>query len=87
MFKWICKWCRGYRRLYWAIAAIRNDTDKHQYFYSSVPGQQVMIYCTEDTINDYIKNHDLSHYSDEIITKLHKATVNELIKFFNYNND
>ena len=72
--------------LFLAIAAIRNDTDIHQYFYSNGAGYELMIYCPVDDMNEYLKTIDPNNYHEGALEKIHKATVQELLNFFDYTN-
>ena len=75
--------CGTNEDLFLAIAALRDDTDKNQWFASNYFDKNMnpdsFVKCTTDDYKEffgdcpYIRNYD----------DYHKATVNELIKFFN----
>lgn len=54
--------------LFLALAALRNDTDKKQWFIHDYQYQKVWIFS------------DMEHYGDELFA--HKATVDEIIEHF-----
>ena len=59
--------CGTNEELFLAIAALRDDSDKHQYF-------------VDDFDNDIWQK---SEWNNANLTKCHKATVEELIEHFN----
>lgn len=67
--------CGFNEELFLAIAALRDDTDKHQWF---TDGDK-WILCPEIKFSTYWAYNDVDINTDTI----HKATVNELIEHFN----
>ena len=67
--------CGFNEELFLAIAALRNDTDKNQWF---TDGDK-WILCPEIKFSTYWAYNDVDINTDTI----HKATVNELIEHFN----
>lgn len=71
--------CNGYihcgfnEELFLAIAALRNDTDKYQWFTDG----DLWFKCGDEMCDETI-----DYYLNEYSRKLHKATVNELIEHF-----
>ena len=66
--------CRTNEELFLAIAALRDDTDKFQWF---TDGNK-WILCPEIKFSTYWAYNDVDINTDTI----HKATVNELIEHF-----
>jgi hypothetical protein len=66
--------CGFNEELFLAIAALRDDTDKHQWF---TDGDK-WILCPEIKFSTYWAYNDVDINTDTI----HKATVNELIEHF-----
>lgn len=67
--------CRTNEELFLAIAALRDDTDKFQWF---TDGNK-WILCPEIKFSTYWAYNDVDINTDTI----HKATINELIEHFN----
>lgn len=67
--------CGFNEELFLAIASLRNDTDKNQWF---TDGDK-WILCPEIKFSTYWAYNDVDINTDTI----HKATVNELIEHFN----
>ena len=67
--------CGTNEELFLAIASLRNDTDKNQWF---TDGDK-WILCPEIKFSTYWTYNDVDINTDTI----HKATVNELIEHFN----
>lgn len=67
--------CGFNEELFLAIAALRDDTDKYQWF---TDGDK-WILCPEIKFSTYWAYNDVDINTDTI----HKATVNELIEHFN----
>ena len=67
--------CGTNEELFLAIASLRNDTDKNQWF---TDGDK-WILCPEIKFSTYWAYNDVDINTDTI----HKATVNELIEHFN----
>ena len=68
--------CGENEKLFLALAALRNDTDIHQYFTDG----------TKWVISDIHSLFELKEYFEEVgfnYSKTHKATVEELINHFN----
>lgn len=70
-----CIDCGTNEELFLAIASLRNDTDKNQWF---TDGDK-WILCPEIKFSTYWAYNDVYINTDTI----HKATVNELIELFN----
>lgn len=66
--------CGTNKELFLAIAALRDDTDKHQWF----TDENKWIQCSEIKFSTYWVYNDIDMNLDAI----HKATVNELIEHF-----
>lgn len=76
---WGSDWidCGTNEDLFLAIAALRDDTDKNQWFKSYLFDK--FVKCNEDEFHDIIKLKDMSIDFKYIY---HKATVKELIEHF-----
>lgn len=61
--------------LFLAIAALRDDSDKHQYFTNGV----FWIKCSQLELKHELDNN----YEEFCVADFHKATVQELIEYFN----
>lgn len=59
--------CKNNKELFFAVAALRDDSDKHQWF-------------VDDFDNSIWQK---SEWNNANLTKCHKATVQELIEHFN----
>ena len=79
--------CGENEELFFAIAALRNDTDKYQWFYSTGwtdfegnPLPDKWVFCDQDTLEHFawVNNSPNSYKAG-----WKKATVEELIKFYN----
>lgn len=75
--------CKDNEELFLAIASLRNDTDKNQWFVYDSTDCVIEKYrhyewfiCTEDNIEDML-------FYDSNYLNTHKATVEELIEHFN----
>lgn len=66
--------CGTNEELFLAIAALRDDTDKYQWFTDG----DLWILCPEIKFSTYWVYNDIDVNTDTI----HKATVNELIEHF-----
>ena len=67
--------CKKNKELFFAVAALRDDSDKFQYFTNGV----FWIKC-----NQLELKHELDNYYGEFcVAEFHKATVEELIEHFN----
>lgn len=75
-----CIDCGTNEQLFLAIAALRNDTDKNQWFvYKS---KSHWWFCTD--FDTFKQDYESSNEDTELkVEDWHKATVEELIKFFN----
>lgn len=71
--------CDTNEDLFLAIAALRDDTDKNQYFKHN--SKNHFYKCDMDSFKDYFD--DCNKELDDHIEDYHKATVEELIEFFN----
>ena len=65
--------CGTNEELFLAIAALRNDTDKYQWFTDG----DLWFKCGDEMCDETI-----DYYFNEYSRKLHKASVNELIEHF-----
>ena len=78
--------CGDNEELFLAIAALRDDTDKHQWFYSTGwtdfegnPLPDKWVFCDQDTLEHFAwVNNSPNSYK----TGWKKATVEELIEHF-----
>ena len=66
--------CGSNEELFLAIAALRDDTDKFQYFTNGV----FWIKCSQLELKHELDNN----YEEFCVADFHKATVEELIKHF-----
>lgn len=71
--------CNYNEDLFLAIAALRDDTDKNQYFKHN--SKSHFYKCDMNSFKDYFD--DCNKELDDHIEDYHKATVEELIDFFN----
>ena len=72
--------CGTNEDLFLALAALRNDSDKYQFFTDGIHWE---IYPLEGFINnDMIRKWELRYNELGVKYKLHKATVQELIQHF-----
>lgn len=69
--------CGTNEELFLAIAALRDDTDKYQWFTDGVIWEQCPFY--ENSFFNHMYEND---FYEELINKYHKATVGELINHF-----
>ena len=67
--------CGTNEELFLAIAAMRDDTDKHQWFTNDV----FWIKCSQLDLKHELDNN----YEEFCVADFHKATVEELIEHFN----
>ena len=65
--------CGFNEELFLAIAALRDDTDKYQWFTDG----DLWFKCGDEVCNETIE-----YYLNKYGRKIHKATVNELIEHF-----
>ena len=65
--------CGTNEELFLAIAALRDDTDKNQWFTDG----DLWFKCGDEVCNETIE-----YYLNKYGRKIHKATVNELIEHF-----
>lgn len=65
--------CGTNEELFLAIAALRDDTDKYQWFTDG----DLWFKCGDEVCNETIE-----YYLNEYGRKIHKATVDELIEHF-----
>lgn len=75
--------CETNEELFLAIAALRDDSDKYQYFVT----EEEMHWLNQNTwmpVGSFIFSY-VDNYTD-IDGKVHKATVEELISHFKYEN-
>ena len=66
--------CGTNEELFLAIAALRDDSDKHQYFTNGV----FWIKCSQLELKHELDNN----YEEFCVADFHKATVEELIEHF-----
>ena len=69
--------CGTNEELFLAIAALRDDTDKNQWFVNKYGN---FIFCDQNELKHVIDNSD--EYMDYCVADFHKATVQELIKHY-----
>ena len=67
-------YCGTNEELFLAIAALRDDSDKHQYFTNGV----FWIKCSQLELKHELDNN----YEEFCVADFHKATVEELIEHF-----
>ena len=67
--------CGTNEELFLAIAALRDDSDKHQWFTNDV----FWIKCSQLELKHELDNN----YEEFCVADFHKATVQELIEHFN----
>ena len=67
--------CGTNEELFLAIAALRDDSDKHQLFTNG----EEWIKCSQIDLKHELDNN----YEEFCVANFHKATVEELIKHFN----
>ena len=67
--------CGTNTELFIAVAALRDDSDKHQYFTNGV----FWIKCSQLELKHELDNN----YEEFCVADFHKATVEELIEHFN----
>ncbi len=70
--------CGTNEELFLAIAALRDDTDKNQWF---IHKTMEFVFCDQSELKHVIDNTD--EYMDYCVADFHKATVSELINHFN----
>ena len=68
-------YCGTNEELFLAIAALRDDSDKFQYFTNGV----FWIKCSQLELKHELDNN----YEEFCVADFHKATVQELIEHFN----
>ena len=68
-------YCGTNEELFLAIAALRDDSDKFQYFTNGV----FWIKCSQLDLKHKLDNN----YEEFCVADFHKATVDELIELFN----
>jgi hypothetical protein len=80
--------CGDNEQLFLSIAALNNNTDKYQWFWSTgwtmgpenIPIPDKWVYCDQDTLEHFAwVNNSPNSYSRDI---WHKATINDLIEHF-----
>ena len=69
--------CGTNEELFLAIASLRDDTDKNQWF---VNKDGNFIFCDQNELKHVIDNSD--EYMDYCVADFHKATVKQLIEHF-----
>ena len=69
--------CGTNEELFLAIAALRDDTDKYQYF---VNEKGMFVFCNQSELKHVIDNSE--DWWDYSVSEFHKATVAELIEHF-----
>lgn len=69
--------CGTNEELFLAIASLRDDTDKNQWF---VNKDGNFIFCDQYELKNVIDNSD--EFMDYCVADFHKATVQELIEHF-----
>lgn len=69
--------CGTNEELFLAIAALRDDTDKNQWF---IHTNLEFVFCDQSELKHVIDNTD--EYMDYCVADFHKATVQELIEHF-----
>ena len=67
--------CGTNEELFLAIASLRDDSDKHQWFTNDV----FLIKCSQLDLKHELDNN----YEEFCVADFHKATVQELIEHFN----
>lgn len=70
--------CGTNEELFLAIAALRDDSDKNQWF---IHKNGEFVFCDQSELKHVIDNTD--EYMDYCVADFHKATVSELINHFN----
>lgn len=70
--------CGTNTELFIAIASLRDDTDKNQWF---IHKNVEFVFCDQSELKHVIDNTD--EYMDYCVADFHKATVSELINHFN----
>ena len=70
-----CIYCGTNEELFLAISALRNDSDKYQWFTNDV----FWIKCSQLDLKHELDNN----YEEFCVADFHKATVEELIEHFN----
>ena len=68
-------YCGTNEELFLAIAALRDDSNKFQYFTNGV----FLIKCSQIDLKHELDNN----YEEFCVADFHKATVEELIEHFN----
>ena len=74
-------YCEIYEDLFLAIAALRNDSDKYQWFTDG----KTWFECQYESIKEYRKEAKDNNYYSAWIYDCHKATVKELVEYFKPN--
>lgn len=69
--------CGTNEELFFAIASLRDDTDKNQWF---IHKNVEFVFCDQSELKHVIDNTD--EYMDYCVADFHKATVKELIEHF-----
>lgn len=69
--------CGTNEELFLAIAALRDDTDKYQWF---VNEKMEFVFCNQSELKHVIDNNE--EWCDYSVSEFHKATVAELIEHF-----
>ena len=72
-----CIDCGTNEELFLAIAALRDDTDKYQWF---VNEKMEFVFCNQSELKHVIDNSE--EWCDYSVSEFHKATVAELIEHF-----
>ena len=67
--------CKKNKELFFAVAALRDDSDKFQYFTNG----EKWIKCSQLELKHELDNN----YEEFCVADFHKATVEELIEHFN----
>ena len=67
--------CKNNKELFFAVAALRDDSDKYQFFTNGIE----WIKCSQLDLKHELDNN----YEEFCVADFHKATVEELIEHFN----
>lgn len=73
-----CINCIGNPALFRAVTAMRDDSDKDQFF---VHEDGLFVFCDQSELKHVTDNKD--EYQDYAVSEFHKATLEELINHFN----
>ena len=66
--------CKNNKELFFAVAALRDDSDKYQFFTNGIE----WIKCSQLDLKHELDNN----YEEFCVADFHKATVEELIEHF-----